>query len=137
MFVGRQPGIYTEWNECNKQVCKFPRVSFKSYDSMTKAIKAFCSAPAVPVYQNNFCQMRTNIVSTNIQTSKPDEYEIKDFFNPGISIEIYTELNGVSKIHIVDNKVKFRKHTGVIANKLVEQTAKLKDLQNLCFNILK
>ena len=104
---------------------------------MTKAKKAFYSAPAMPVYQKNFCQMRTNPVPTNIQTSRPDESEIKDFFNPGISREIYTELNGVWKTHIVDNKVKFRKHMGVLANKLAEQTAKLKDLQNLCFNILK
>lgn len=64
--------------------------------------------------------MRTNPVPTNIQTSKLDESEIKDFFNPGISREIYTELYGVWKTHIVDNKVKFRKHRGVVANKLAE-----------------
>ena len=72
--------------------------------------------------------MRTNTVLTNIQTSRPDESEIKDFFNPGISREIYTELNGVWKTHIVDNKVKFRKHMGVLANKLAKQTTKLNDL---------
>ena len=86
VFARRQPRIYTEWNDCKTQVCGYSGASFKAYDSMTKAKKAFYSAPAMPIYQRN--QMRTNPVPTNIQTSKPDESEIKDFFNPGISREI-------------------------------------------------
>ncbi|XP_028106962.1 uncharacterized protein LOC114306005 [Camellia sinensis] len=84
-FAGKQPGIYTEWNDCKTQVCEYSGASYKAYDSMTKAKKAFYSAPAMPVYQKNFCPMRTNPVPTNIQISIPDESEIKDFFNPGIS----------------------------------------------------
>ena len=55
VFSGKQPGIYTDWNEANQQVCGFPGASHKSYDSMTKAKKTFYSTPAMPVYQKNFC----------------------------------------------------------------------------------
>lgn len=41
VFARRQPGIYTQWNDCNKQVCEFLGASFKSYDSMIKAKKNF------------------------------------------------------------------------------------------------
>ena len=66
VFAGRQLEIYTEWNDCKTQVWGFSRASYKSYDSMTKAKKAFYSAPAMPVYQKNFCQMRTNPIPINI-----------------------------------------------------------------------
>ena len=55
VFARRQLGIYTERNDCKTQVWGFLEASYKAYDSMIKAKKTFYSAPAMPVYQKNFC----------------------------------------------------------------------------------
>ena len=131
VFVGRQPGIYLSWPECQAQVYKFPGACYQAYDNMTRAKKAFYSTPPMTTPTRQCPREDFS------QTSKPDESEIKDFFNPGIKQEIYNELNGVWKSHIVNNKGKFRKHMKNLANKLAEQTAKNSKLETLCFNIIK
>jgi ribonuclease HI len=41
VWVGRKPGIYTSWPECQKQVIKFKDAKFKSFESKAEADKAF------------------------------------------------------------------------------------------------
>ena len=45
VFTGFQPGIYKTWEECHPQVNNFPGACYKSYDSMTKARRAWYSRP--------------------------------------------------------------------------------------------
>lgn len=56
--VGRKPGIYTTWSECNKQVNKYPRAVFKSFSTLEEAekfarIKGISKAKANKSVQNN------------------------------------------------------------------------------------
>ena len=40
VFVGRQVGIYTTWQECHVQVNRYPSALYKSYDSYDEAENA-------------------------------------------------------------------------------------------------
>jgi len=41
VWEGHNPGIYTTWDECKKQVVGYPNAKYKSYPSMTEAEFAF------------------------------------------------------------------------------------------------
>lgn len=41
VWVGREPGIYEEWDDCREQVEGFPGASYKAFDSQTAATLAF------------------------------------------------------------------------------------------------
>ncbi|GAB2673107.1 ribonuclease H [Paenibacillus thermoaerophilus] len=43
VWVGRKPGIYTTWAECQEQVHRFEGARFKSYESKAEAEAAFQS----------------------------------------------------------------------------------------------
>jgi len=41
VWEGRKPGIYTDWNECKKQVDGFAQARYKSFEQRAEAEKAF------------------------------------------------------------------------------------------------
>lgn len=41
MFLGRVPGIYGSWSECQRQVIGFPRNSYQSYPTRAEAEEVF------------------------------------------------------------------------------------------------
>lgn len=41
VWVGRKPGIYTNWGECQVQINKFDQAKFKSYPTLEEAEKAY------------------------------------------------------------------------------------------------
>ncbi|MEI7028177.1 ribonuclease H [Paenibacillus sp. y28] len=41
VWVGRQPGVYTSWPECQRQVNQFEGAKFKAYESNVAAEQAF------------------------------------------------------------------------------------------------
>lgn len=41
VWNGRKPGIYSSWNECNKQVSGFKNSSFKGFHTLDDANAAF------------------------------------------------------------------------------------------------
>ncbi|HHS99797.1 MAG TPA: ribonuclease HI, partial [Thiomicrospira sp.] len=41
VWQGREPGIYTDWNSCKKQVDKFAGAKYKSFSSLAEAEQAF------------------------------------------------------------------------------------------------
>jgi len=41
VWQGREPGIYTDWNSCKKQVDKFAGAKYKSFPSLAEAEQAF------------------------------------------------------------------------------------------------
>lgn len=41
VWVGREPGIYEDWDDCQAQVSMFPGAKFKAFDSQTEATLAF------------------------------------------------------------------------------------------------
>ncbi|GKU78041.1 ribonuclease H [Paenibacillus sp. L3-i20] len=43
VWVGRKPGVYTVWSECQEQVNKFEGAKFKSYESKEEAESAYRS----------------------------------------------------------------------------------------------
>lgn len=45
VWVGREPGIYDNWDDCEQQVAMFPGARYKSYDSQTAATIAFRGDP--------------------------------------------------------------------------------------------
>jgi ribonuclease HI len=43
VWVGRQPGIYRTWAECQEQTKGYPQAKYKSYESLEEANKAFAN----------------------------------------------------------------------------------------------
>lgn len=43
VWVGRKPGIYTSWTECQEQINKFDEAKFKSYETRAAADEAYKS----------------------------------------------------------------------------------------------
>jgi len=41
VWVGREPGIYSSWPDCNRQIVGFKGAKFKSYTDYEKALEAF------------------------------------------------------------------------------------------------
>ena len=41
VWAGRQPGIYTSWPDCQRQVSGFPQAKYKSYESEAEAKRAY------------------------------------------------------------------------------------------------
>lgn len=41
VWVGREPGIYEDWDDCQAQVAMFPGAKYKAFDSQTAATIAF------------------------------------------------------------------------------------------------
>ncbi|WP_416139821.1 ribonuclease H family protein [Halomonas sp. HK25] len=53
VWVGRQTGIFTSWEECNRQVKGYPKARYKSFPSREDAEAAFSTGPrgAAPAKQ--------------------------------------------------------------------------------------
>ena len=45
VWVGREPGIYQDWDDCREQIEGFPGAKFKAFDSQTAATIAFRGDP--------------------------------------------------------------------------------------------
>ncbi|MDE6021917.1 MAG: ribonuclease H family protein [Muribaculaceae bacterium] len=41
VWVGREPGVYDNWSDCEEQILNFPNAKFKGFDSSEEAAKAF------------------------------------------------------------------------------------------------
>jgi len=41
VWVGKQPGVYGTWKECQEQVNGYPEAKYKSFESKEQAMKAF------------------------------------------------------------------------------------------------
>jgi ribonuclease HI len=50
VLVGRQPGIYSTWNECKQQVDSHPAARYKAYESLDEAKSVYAAGkiPYVP-----------------------------------------------------------------------------------------
>ena len=46
VWVGREPGVYEDWDDCREQVTGFPGARFKAFDSQVAATLAFRGDPA-------------------------------------------------------------------------------------------
>lgn len=45
VWVGREPGIYDNWDDCEQQVAMFPGARYKAFTSQTAATVAFRGSP--------------------------------------------------------------------------------------------
>jgi len=41
VYIGRVPGVYSEWNECHRQVNKFSGNNYKGYPTREEAVAAW------------------------------------------------------------------------------------------------
>ena len=46
VWNGKEPGVYTTWEECQKQVVGIPEALYKSFPSEAEAQKAFAGCPS-------------------------------------------------------------------------------------------
>ena len=65
VWSGKQPGIYTEWSECEKQTKGVIGAKFKSYDSMSLAEEAFRIGPEMAA------SLKSNVDEFGITSIKP------------------------------------------------------------------
>lgn len=53
VWVGRNPGVYTSWEETRAQIDGFPDARYKSFPSMAEANSAFKQGAPTPAYMQN------------------------------------------------------------------------------------
>jgi len=41
VYIGRVPGVYSEWNDCHRQVNKFSGNNYKGYPTREEAVAAW------------------------------------------------------------------------------------------------
>jgi ribonuclease HI len=54
VWVGAKPGIYTSWQQCQKQINGFPGAKYKGFKTQPVAVKAFQDGPSGHWGKNNF-----------------------------------------------------------------------------------
>lgn len=57
---GRNPGIYSCWRECQKQVTKYPGAAYKHFDDSTEAEKWMDSQKTAPIAEEAASQSPTS-----------------------------------------------------------------------------
>jgi len=57
--IGRKPGIYESWLECENQVKGYPKARYKKFNTSSEAIQFINEAGGVPKLQNEFSVKKT------------------------------------------------------------------------------
>ena len=70
VWTGKQPGIYTSWTECEKQIKGFEKAQFKSYSTRSEAEQAFEKGLPVDYYKPR--NQKKKIDSQNPATNRSD-----------------------------------------------------------------
>lgn len=75
---GREPGIYTDWESCKKQVIKFPRAEYKKFENkkdaeeymksseLLKAEKINLHKPGVYLYTDGSMHPETKVIGAGV-----------------------------------------------------------------------
>lgn len=72
--VGRQPGIYKTWRECQEQIMRFPNQQFKKFETRKEA-EDFIKNDTINVdYDNNYDETVLNVYTdgASFHNGKPD-----------------------------------------------------------------
>ncbi len=52
VWVGREPGIYTNWSQCQEQIEGFPKAQYKKFSSLSEANEAFAKGAPQDYYES-------------------------------------------------------------------------------------
>lgn len=63
VWVGREPGIYDNWEDARRQVDEFPGAKFKGFTSKLKATEAFRSGPSEQADISRAVARQTRVVN--------------------------------------------------------------------------
>lgn len=93
VWVGRKPGIYSNWADCQAQTKNFAQAKFKSYESREQAEKAFREGPqhhwgkgSARNAKNGQTSKKTNPQKSNTSTSNEIDYN-------SVSVDVGTRGN--------------------------------------------
>lgn len=67
VFEGRQPGIYTTWEDCKNEIEGFPNAKYKAYYNQDEAAKAF--------RENSDDASILISIANHLKSDKPDYYD--------------------------------------------------------------
>ncbi|MBK9270473.1 MAG: ribonuclease H family protein [Saprospiraceae bacterium] len=67
VWEGEQPGIYTSWSECQRQIKGYPGAKYKSFESLKDAQEAYLNGPST----SNVSSKKTKTVSEKWQDHVP------------------------------------------------------------------
>lgn len=74
VFEGRQPGIYTTWEDCKNEIEGFPNAKYKAYYNQDEAAKAF--------RENSDDASILICIANHLKSDKPDYYD-----NPEVDLD--------------------------------------------------
>jgi hypothetical protein len=133
VFVGYQPGIYTTWKKCSEQVYNFKGACYMRYHDLADAIQAWEISRQTPHVSKDIRD----------QVTRAFDCKVTRFPNPGLSLSLpfYSEINGVWGTHQkitlgTGSRCTFRKHMGELTDLILEQSQKIKKLNDLCLEFL-
>jgi len=90
VWQGREPGIYTDWNSCKKQVDKFAGAKYKSFPSLAEAEQAFVGSHGTSAVNKKSVAKR--VVSKS--SAKPNTiktYTAAEIAKMEVDVKIYTD----------------------------------------------
>ena len=90
VWQGREPGIYTDWNSCKKQVDKFAGARYKSFPTQAEAQQAFkgkgSSSSALKSTASKSTTVKKKVSANGIKT-----YTAEEIAKMPIDVKIYTD----------------------------------------------
>ncbi|WP_219835062.1 ribonuclease H [Paenibacillus sp. R14(2021)] len=92
VWVGRQPGIYTNWGECQEQINKFDDAKFKSYESRAEADEAYKGGWKKHWGQGSGAAAKSGSSQFGRKASEPDPENAEIDYN-SISVDVGTSGN--------------------------------------------
>jgi len=94
VWQGREPGIYTDWNSCKKQVDKFAGAKYKSFPSLAEAEQAFVGSHGASSTKKSRPAQKTTNKATSKSIVKPNTiktYTAAEIAKMAVDVKIYTD----------------------------------------------
>lgn len=110
--VGRKPGIYTKWSDCQKQVNKYPKAVFKSFATLEEAEK-FTNKKGISKVKHKY--KANNVIKVCSICEKPHKGKnqccascSKQLHNIKPIVEPFSKQKRVSIAKVINIKVKYK-----------------------------
>lgn len=88
VWQGREPGIYTDWNSCKKQVDKFPGAKYKSFPTQAEAQQAFNGSTSTGTKST---AAKSKTVKKRAPTNGIKTYTAAEIANMPMDVKIFTD----------------------------------------------
>ena len=91
VWQGREPGIYTDWNSCKKQVDKFAGAKYKSFKTEAEAKAAFSGNSTSATRSSSASKSSGSASKAGVKKAGVKTYTAAEIASMAIDTKIYTD----------------------------------------------